>query len=89
MITIKQYPYHLQANPVKTFMRPLGKAVKIFLYQNQNNRSVLVNCWHLTKQHFNQQPTTYQKILSSRMVIIINVLNPTHQILIIKRKLIY
>ena len=31
----KVYPYHPQANPVETFMKPLGKAMKIAHYQNQ------------------------------------------------------
>ena len=31
----------MQTNPVKTFMRPLGQAMKVFLYQNQNKESAL------------------------------------------------
>ena len=32
----RSYPYHPQANPVETWMKPLGKCIKIAIYENCN-----------------------------------------------------
>ena len=37
----KVFPYHPQANPVETFMKPLGKTMKIAHYQNQDKTFAL------------------------------------------------
>lgn len=37
----KVFPYHAQANPAETFMRPLGKAMKIAYNSNQNKTTAL------------------------------------------------
>ena len=37
----KVYLYHPQANPVETFMKPLGKAMKIAHHKNQNKETTL------------------------------------------------
>ena len=37
----KVYPYYPLANPVETFMKPLGKAMKIAHYEHQNKETAL------------------------------------------------
>ena len=37
----KVYPYHPQANPVQTFMKPLRKAMKMAHHKNQNKETTL------------------------------------------------
>ena len=37
----KVYPYHHQANPIETFMKPLGKAMKIAHHKNQYKETTL------------------------------------------------
>ena len=39
----KTYPYHPQANPVETFMKPLGKAMKIAHGEGKNKNTALNN----------------------------------------------
>ena len=39
--TTKVFPYHPQANPVETFMKPFGKTIKTVHYQNQYKRLAL------------------------------------------------
>ena len=38
---IKTYPYHPQANPAETFMKPLGKAMKSAHYNHENKEDAL------------------------------------------------
>ena len=38
---VKTYPYHLQANPAETFMKPLGKTMKAACYNNTDKEEAL------------------------------------------------
>ena len=38
---VKTYPYHPQANPAETFMKPLGKAMKAAFYNNSDKDEAL------------------------------------------------
>jgi len=37
----KAFPYHPQANPVESFMKPLGKAMKIAHHEKKNKAQAL------------------------------------------------
>lgn len=52
------YPYHPQANPVETFMRPLGKAMKIAHFESKNKEKALNDL--LTSYRSTPHPSTGQ-----------------------------
>ena len=55
---IKTYPYHPQANPAETFMKPLGKAMKSVFHNNENRDSALNHL--LTSYRSTPHPATGQ-----------------------------
>lgn len=50
------FPYHPQANPVETFMKPLGKALKVANWERQNKQNAINNL--LTSYRSTPHPAT-------------------------------